>query len=183
MHTEPMRDEDLAEELRIAEERLSEEDNRVVQMFQQPLRDVTTWGPTITVPPGASVAEAMRTMVAAQVGCVLVVEHERLVGIVTERDVVTTVALSGIDVAQTPVSACMTEEPLALTLDDTFVYALHAMSLGGYRHVPLVDEQRRPLALVSIRTIVDTLVATFPQQLLNVPPSPSHERPPTVEGA
>ncbi|MBM3224886.1 MAG: CBS domain-containing protein [Candidatus Tectomicrobia bacterium] len=177
-----MRTENLAEELAIAEERLREEANGVVHTFRQPLREVTTWPPAIAVHPQATVAEAMRTMIEAQVGSVLVVEDAQVVGIFTERDVLTKVATQPIDAEHTPVHTCMTQQPLTLALDDAFGYTLHAMNLGGYRHVPLVDEAGRPLALVSMRTIIDTLIAAFPQQLLNLPLSPAHERPRTVEG-
>jgi hypothetical protein len=47
----------------------------------------------------------------------------------------------------------------------------------------VVDEQRRPTALVSIQVIIDELVAAFPQELLNLPPSPAHAIAPTPEGA
>lgn len=173
----------VEEELRLAHAHTAEDSTRLLEVFQQLLGDVTTWGTVFTVQPETSVAEAMQTMTAAHVGCVLVVEHERLVGIFTERDVLTKVATQAVDAAHLPVRACMTPEPLALTPNDTLVYALHAMGLEGYRHVPLVDEHGRPLAMVSIRTIIDTLMATFPQHLLNLPPSPAHERPRTMEGA
>jgi len=46
-----------------------------------------------------------------------------------------------------------------------------------------VDEQRRPTALVSMQAILDELAAAFPQELLNLPPSPAHAIAPTPEGA
>ncbi len=178
-----MRAENLAEELAITDERLREDANSIQQVFQQSLREVSSWPPVITVRPQTTVAEAMRSMVEAQVGSVLIVEHERLVGIFTERDVLTKVATQAIDAEHTPVSTCMTPQPLTLELDDALVYALQAMSLGGYRHVPLLDEQGRPLALVSLRMLVEILSAAFPQQLVNLPPSPAHSRAQNVEGA
>ena len=63
--------------------------------------------------------------------------------------------------------------PECLHLDDALVYAFHQMHRGACRHVPMVDEQRRPTALVSMRAIIDELVAAFPQELLNLPPSPA----------
>ena len=61
--------------------------------------------------------------------------------------------------------------------------AFHQMQRGAYRHVPVVDEQRRPTALVSMQVIIDELVTAFPQELLNLPPSPAHAIAPTPEGA
>ena len=57
------------------------------------------------------------------------------------------------------------------------------MLRGAYRHVPVVDEQRRPTALVSMQAILDALVAVFPHELLNLPPSSAHAIAPTPEGA
>jgi len=122
-------------------------------------------------------------MKRAHLSCVLVVEHDHLVGVFTERDVLTKVAAQEIDVDRTPVRACMTPNPEWLELDDELVYALHRMSVDGYRHIPLVDAQGRPTALVSMRAIVEYLVVLFPQEILNLPPSPAHSRPRTPEGA
>jgi hypothetical protein len=59
------------------------------------------------------------------------------------------------------------------------------MHIGEYRHVPVVDEQQCPTALLSIQTLVGALIASLPQELLNLPPSPAHsaEQAPTPEGA
>jgi CBS domain-containing protein len=114
---------------------------------------------------------------------VLVVEHGQLVGVLTERDVVTKVAAMSLDVDHMPLQEVMQPDPECLHLDDALIYALHQMHHGAYRHVPVVDEQRRPTALVSIQVIIDELVAAFPQELLNLPPSPAHAIAPTPEGA
>jgi hypothetical protein len=63
--------------------------------------------------------------------------------------------------------------------------ALHQMVIGGFRHVPVVDQQGQPTALVSMQAIVATLTSAFPQELLNRPPTPeqSDATAPTREGA
>jgi hypothetical protein len=59
------------------------------------------------------------------------------------------------------------------------------MAVGNYRHVPVVDDQGRPTALMSMQAIVETLLAALPQELLNRPPTPAHSdaTAPTREGA
>jgi CBS domain-containing protein len=116
---------------------------------------------------------------------VLVVEQGQLVGVLTERDVVTKVAGAPLDVDRMPLRDVMRPGPDCLRLDDTLVDALHQMHLGDYRHVPVVDEQGRPTALVPMSTIVDLLMASLPQDLMNLPPSPAHsaDRAPAPEGA
>ena len=120
-----------------------------------------------------------------QLSCVLVVEQGQLVGIFTERDVVTTVASAPLDIDHVPLQDVMRPNPECLGLDDTLMDALHQMSVGEYRHVPVVDEQGQPTALVSMQAIFDTLVAALPQELLNRPPTPAQSDAiaPTREGA
>ena len=66
---------------------------------------------------------------------------------------------------------------------DEIVYALHQMSLGEYRPLPVVDDQRRPIALVSMQDIIGYLLAFFPQEGFNFPPSPAHRIAPARDGA
>ena len=77
----------------------------------------------------------------------------------------------------------MTPNPDCLSMDHELAYALNQMSIGEYRHVPLVDDHGHPTGVVSMRHIVDYLVAMFPQDVFNLPPSPAHEIAQKPEGA
>ena len=57
------------------------------------------------------------------------------------------------------------------------------MSLGEYRPLPVVDEQQRPIALVSMQDIIGYLLAFFPQEGFNFPPSPAHRIASARDGA
>jgi CBS domain-containing protein len=129
------------------------------------------------------VHHAIATLQQQRIGCLLVVDQGRLVGIFTERDVLMKVAARSIDLAHMRVEELMTPHPECLGLDDEMVYALNQMSVGGYRHIPLVDSERRPTGVVSMRDLVGVLVEVFPQDVLNLPPSPTHELPSSREGA
>ena len=179
-----MRDEAKAEEQKITQER-AHSDARLesVAVLQQQIRDLSPLPPAVALGHRATVREAIEVMRQKQLSCVLVVEHGQLVGVFTERDVVTKVAATPLDVDHVPLRDVMQPDPECLQLDDALVYALHQMSRGAYRHVPVVDEQRRPTGLVSMQAILDALVAAFPQELLNLPPSPAHAIAPTPEGA
>ena len=97
-----------------------------------------------------TVCEAARLMRETQVGSLFVMEHGRVVGIFTERDALFRVLADGLDPANTPMSAVMTPDPLAVHPDQPFVHALHLMHDHGFRHV-LVAENGRPLGVVSAR--------------------------------
>jgi predicted transcriptional regulator len=71
-----------------------------------------------------------------------------------------------------PVSRLMTPDPETLELDDPIVWALNRMSVGGYRHVPLVDREDRPVGILSVKDIVHYIVALFPNEVLTLPPDP-----------
>ncbi len=93
------------------------------------------------------------------IGCVLITDGEgRLVGIFTERDFLRRVPVLDRDALQLPVTSYMTPEPRAELLTITVAFALNLMSVGGFRHLPLVDESNTPVGIVSVKDIVDALV-------------------------
>ena len=168
------RDRSLQEFIDASEKTLSEPTAPVAfdeSMLRQPL---STLGPRapIVVEPQVPVLEAIALMQEARVGCVLVVLAGRLKGIFTERDVLTQVVGRSIDPIKTPVRRLMTPDPEYLRPTDSIAYALNAMSLGGYRHVPLVDDARRPVGVVSVRDVVNYLVRLFPKSVMNLPTLP-----------
>ncbi len=103
----------------------------------------------------ATVAEVLAMLVAHSLGCVLVVDHDgQLVGVFSERDALHKINCSAAEMADRPVSELMTAAPQSLHCEDKIAYAIHKMNLGGYRHVPLIDEQGRPTGVVSARDIL-----------------------------
>ena len=177
-----MVDEIILEEEAIVEERATEVEWPEEAILERSIQSLPGLQDPIHLPPEASVRRAIDTMNEARVGCVMIVAGARLVGIFTERDVLTRVAGTRIDLETTPVSELMTSDPESLTLEDGIAYALNKMSVGGFRHVPLVDDLGRPTGLVSMRHIVDYLVDLYPR-VLNLPPSPALGMPREREGA
>jgi CBS domain-containing protein len=104
-------------------------------------------------------------------GGVLVVDaFGGLAGIFTERDVLRRVVGQGLDVRKTPLSAVMTRDPEALTVSHRIAYAVHCMSVAGYRTVPLVDGEGRPIGVVTVSDVLRWLAMLFPEAVLNLPP-------------
>jgi signal-transduction protein with cAMP-binding, CBS, and nucleotidyltransferase domain len=152
------------------------------RLFAEPIRGLRRRAAHVAVPRHASIADAARVMRETGTGCVLVEEHGKLVGILTERDILHKLVGTGYDPATTGVSGVMTANPESLTPDDPIAFALQRMSVGGYRHIPLVDEQEHPVGILSVKDVVDFLVEHFPREVLNIPPEPGrHAR--TPEGA
>jgi len=134
-------------------------------------------GPAITVPATATLEEVVRTLQDQHIGCVLVTGADgKLAGIFTERDLLTRVALNALDWSRERVADYMTPEPETLRPDDRIAWALKLMHIGGYRHVPLTDEQGTPVGVVSMKDIVAFVIDLFPAPVLNLPPEP-HRQP------
>jgi CBS domain-containing protein len=141
------------------------------QIFQEPIKALHLRGGRVAVPLGTSIGEAARAMKEHRIGCVLVEEGGKLVGIFTERDILTLVG-TGDDPAKVLVDGVMTRDPETLTPDDPIAFAMQLMSVGGFRHVPLVDADRRPVDILSVKDIVEYLVEHIPSEIFNIPPEP-----------
>ena len=64
----------------------------------------------------------------------------------------------------------MTPDPEVLPITASVAFVLNKMSIGGFRHVPVVDEEHRPRFVVAVRDVVAYLVDAFPREVLNLPP-------------
>jgi CBS domain-containing protein len=163
---------ELDEELRIQEESARPPSVLSSETFLQPIRSIVREQVLSAVAPTARISDAIAEMQTRRIGAVLVVLEEKLVGIVTERDVLMKVVGSTLDVDRDPVSAIMTKNPETLMLDDQLAYLLNTMRVGGFRHVPIVDDKNRALHLISLRDVLAYLVDHFPQEVLNIPSRP-----------
>jgi CBS domain-containing protein len=115
----------------------------------------------LVVAAGDEVGEVVRRMAERNVGAVLVLEGERLMGILTERDVLRAVA-DGVDLG-TPVSTRMTHAPETIESSESVEDAAVLMIHGGFRHLPVVD-RGTAVGILSIRDLVRVaLVDTAPR--------------------
>lgn len=178
-----MRDEFFDEEERIAAERAADRGRLAAELLQRPIREQLSLRPPITCERQATVRQAITMMQRERTGYVLVIDQGQLAGIFTERDVLTKVVAREVDMDHSRIETLMTPHPDCLSPDDELVYALNQMSIGGYRHIPLIDDQGQPSGVVSMRDIVHYLIEVFPQDVLNLPPTPMHWAPPVREGA
>ncbi|MFQ5416517.1 MAG: cyclic nucleotide-binding/CBS domain-containing protein [Myxococcota bacterium] len=128
----------------------------------------------IVLATSATVTEAMRAMQRGHTGCIVVTEdgsdQSPVTGIFTERDVLFRIVDRGRNPAQLPLSDVMTPNPETLWVRSAVAYALNKMSVGGFRHIPVVDDENRPAFVVSVRDVVEYLVEAFPREILNLPP-------------
>jgi len=143
------------------------------EMLRTPISEVKRATP-VTVPPDAPVAKVIELMQKKKVSAVLVVERKktrRVVGIFTERDLVSR-ALPARSYAKAPVARYMTPSPETLRAKDPVAYAINKMSVGRFRHVPIVDDAGRAAGMISIRDVADFIVELCPEEILNLPSQP-----------
>ncbi|MEX0786895.1 MAG: CBS domain-containing protein [Dehalococcoidia bacterium] len=143
--------------------RPSAEDEFTEHLLSDQLGEIDAQEPAV-VAPGDPVALAIHQMQRTGLGCVLVNEGGQLAGILTERDVLLKAAGDKVDLNALAVRDLMTPDPVVLREDDTLAVALHNMSVGGFRHIPLVKDGRTR-KLVSIRDVVRHISSFIPQAL------------------
>lgn len=129
----------------------------------------------LSVAPGEPVGRALDLMSSKNIGAVLIVDVGRVVGIFSERDALKKGLYRG-DVNR-PIRDFMTPDPDCLTPEDPIAFAMNRMGVGGYRHVPLVDGERRPVGMLVMRDVVRYILQHFPEEALNVPPHSEHAPP------
>jgi CBS domain-containing protein len=113
-------------------------------------------GKLLSVKPETTIAEVARDMRKDDSDCVAVMSEGRLVGIITERDLVRAIA-DGLDAHEARADVVMTADPATVGADeDVAVVAVKMMRLG-VRHLPVVDKAGKPVGLVSARNLVAIL--------------------------
>jgi CBS domain-containing protein len=115
----------------------------------------------LLIPPTMPVREAIHMLALNNIGCMLIVDKTELAGIFTERDVLLKIGENLASLGERPVKEFMTPGVQSLPTTAKVAFALHRMDLGGYRHVPIVNESGRPVGIFSIREMLRYLTRTL----------------------
>jgi CBS domain-containing protein len=134
-------------------------------MSGRTVRSIIEGQELITAAKSMPVGEAARLMKSHNVGAILVVEGDLLVGVFTERDALFRVVAEGRDANTTQLGAVMTSNPRTIEADSLFTLALQMMYEGGFRTVPVV-ENGRPVGLVSARDALGPELKDFVYEML-----------------
>ena len=158
----------IDEELRIMEEQAAEGPH---DHLEEPL-DALCERPAVCVAASTTIAETIDLMCANDFGAVLVTEAGKLAGVFTERDVLKRVVGKIADLGAHPVSEVMTSNPESLQLGDKVIFVMNMMHVGHYRHVPIVDAERRPLHVISIKDVMAYVLEPLHDLIVSIPPEP-----------
>lgn len=129
----------------------------------------------IIVSSGTSIKEAVMNLQEKSLGCLLVEDKNRLIGIMTERDILLKITGKGLDFDKEVVGNFMSGDPEYLKMEDAVAYALNIMVFSGFRHVPIVDDNKKSVGVVSLVDIVQQVAYTLSDEVLNLPPLPQRE--------
>jgi CBS domain-containing protein len=175
-----MAEEDLEEEMQIGKER-----DRVKaldsELFKLPISSMPT--PSgVVLELGGTIGDAIDLMRQKKIGSVMITKKGKLVGIITERDILNKVIGKMDDFKTRPVADAMTPNPLRLMPGDMIAYVMNNMHVGGYRHVPIVNEKDEPISIISIKDVLTFILDYFPEDVTNIVGEP-YRGPAYREGA
>jgi len=118
-----------------------------------------------TLPPTATARDAAEVMAAQSIGAVMIVDLTgRLIGIFSERDLVTRIVVAGRAAETTSLAEVMTTDPVTIDPDSCAIEALNLMANYHIRHLPVV-RHGRPIAMVSVRDLYGALCAELEEDL------------------
>ena len=137
--------------------------------IQDPISSLGLVSP-LSVEIGTNLKNALKLLQQEKQNCLLIVNDDSLSGILTERDILLKVTGKGYDMDLVTVDEFMTENPETLSPDDPIAYALNKMHIGGFRHVPIVNDSQIPVGLISISNIISTIADYFSREIINLPP-------------
>ncbi|HXV79040.1 MAG TPA: CBS domain-containing protein [Candidatus Binatia bacterium] len=118
----------------------------------------------MTISPDATVAEAAKLMQSKHIGCLVVIDESRPVGILTNRDIVLKVVASEKKPTETVVKKIMTANPTMVNVNYDLLDAVRLMHNRGVRRLPVVDEHRHLVGIITM----DDLLTVFSAEVANL---------------
>jgi CBS domain-containing protein len=134
----------------------------------------------IQAPPDISLQRAVEFMRENESAYIVVADNKRVVGMFTETDVIQKLADKDVDWKR-PVRDFMTPDPQVLSVSDPVSRAVDLMAAHGFYHIPLIDDKKELVNVLSVRTLIRFLAEFYPGEVFNLPPNP-HQVMSTEEG-
>lgn len=125
------------------------------------LRELRLTSGVVQCDPSTPVADVREILQTSKIGCIVVSERRKVIGIFTERDYLMKVAGKERKVDSLPISKWMTKNPELLAMDDLVIDALQLMRDGGFRHVVVTDSEGRAEMVVSVKDVLMHILSTI----------------------
>jgi len=137
------------------------------ELFYKPICELEL-SPAPTIEEDKTVQNALDIMIDKKVNCLAIVKSDKLVGILSEQDLVR----KAFGESDKKVKEIMTKDPVCLICTDMMAYVFHNMQEGGFRHIPIVDENNKPLHMVSAHDAISYILEYFPEEISNLTDEP-----------
>jgi CBS domain-containing protein len=164
-------DDQIEEEQGIADEQDERGTSLSSDSFKKPISCIKSPS-VISLDEETSLGDTVKLMQEKRIGSVVLTKGTELSGIITERDLLMKVLGLKEDWKSLKVKDVMTKNPQSLQTGDELAYVLNNMHVGGYRHVPIVDEANKPVSMISIKDVVSWVLDHFPGEIINLTGEP-----------
>ena len=126
-------------------------------MMTAPISDLITGADLLVASPSDSIQKIVKIFQEQKKNCVLVYKSKKLVGILSNRDILWKLAGKEKDFSKIKVEQVMTPNPEFVKPDDPIAFVVNKMAMGGFRHVPVLQEDGKPLSIILIKDVLGYL--------------------------
>ena len=133
------------------------EDGYQNALMNAPVAEMVTGKDLLVAAPSDTIAKIVEIFQKKSKSCVLVYEKKKMVGIISNRDLIRRVAGIHQDLAKVTVNDVMTSNPEFVGLKDPISYVVNKMAMGGFRHVPVIATDGSPISIVNIHDVMHYL--------------------------
>lgn len=126
-------------------------------ILTEPISELVTGKDLLVSASDDSVQKIVQVMQKDKKDCVLVFKKRKLVGIISQRDLLLRVAGKYSDLGKVKAEDVMTPNPEFVRPEDPIAYVVNKMAMGGFRHVPVMNPDGTPMSIVSIKDVLEYL--------------------------
>jgi CBS domain-containing protein len=129
-------------------------------LLKEPISELLTGLDLLVCSPDDTLEKIIKIFQKDKKGCVLVYKNKKMVGILSNRDLVLRTTGTKMDLKKIKVDEVMTRDPGFLLPEDPIAFAINKMAMGGYRHIPILRTDGTPVSILLIRDVLRYLSAS-----------------------
>ena len=126
-------------------------------MMSAPISDLLTGKDLLVASPSDSIQKIIKIFQEQKKNCVLVYKDHKIVGILSNRDILWKVVGKYKDLSKVKVEQVMTPKPECVGPDDPIAFVVNKMAMGGFRHIPVLQADGKPLSIILIKDVLGYL--------------------------
>lgn len=126
-------------------------------MMEKPVHEVVSKSSFLQVLPSDSVEKVVQILQKTKQGALLVIQHDRLLGIISKRDLLRRTVGNETKLSHLKALDVMTANPEIVKAFEPLSFAVNKMAMGGFRHLPVLSEEGDPIGIISIQDVLSYL--------------------------